>query len=83
MHKKLVNVEIPSMGENYDMFIPDFLKVGDVLKLLIKAVTELTNNRYVSSGCELLCIREREMILKGDELLSDYNVKNGDHLVLF
>lgn len=83
MHKKLVNLEIPSMGENYDMFIPDFLTVEELLKLLIKAVKELTDNRYISSGCELLCIREREIILRSDEQLSDYRLKNGDHLVLF
>lgn len=83
MEKKLVNLEIPSLGENYDMFIPEYMYVGDLLKLLIQAVKDLTENRYVSSGGELLCIRESGSILRSDEQLSSYRLRNGDHLVLY
>ena len=83
MQKKLVNFEIPALGEDYDIFVPEFLKVEVVLQMLIKAATELTEGRYVSSGCELLCIKESGMIMRSDEQLSSYCIRNGDHLALF
>ena len=61
MEKKLICLEVPMIGESYDVLIPDFLTVEEVVPL---------------------CRRETMEILAAGRRLSDYNLENGDHLVL-
>ena len=81
--KILTNIVIPAVSENYDVLVPDFLPVSEITPLVAKAVTEITNGRYVPSGCELLCWKEKETVLDGFKTLGFYGVQNGDHIILF
>lgn len=80
--KVLVNVSVPSISEKYDLLIPDFLPVKEVATLIADAVEYLSNRRYVSSKQEFICLAEQEVLLREDLTLRDYNVRNGDHLVI-
>ena len=80
--KVLVNIFVPSISENYDVLVPDFLPVKEVIALIAEAVEYLSNRRYVSSKHELLCLVEQKLLLREDLTLRDYNVRNGDHLVI-
>ncbi len=83
MEKILITLEIPSMGEKYDLFAPVELPVGKIVPLLAEAVEELSAHRFVSSGQELLCSAERGTLFSPDGTLSEYGVRNGDCLMLF
>lgn len=83
MQKILVLVEVPSISKEFEVYIPVFLTVEEIIPLIIKAIKELSNEQYVSSGYEFLCLKEKNMLLKGDRKLESYDVKNGDHLILF
>ena len=80
--KVLVKVIIPVISESYDVLIPDFLPVSEIVPLLVNAVKFLSNNRYVSSGHEFLCMCEPELLLREDKTIKDYNVKNGEKLII-
>ena len=80
--KILVNVFVPSISENYDVLVPDFLPVKQVTRLIAEAVVYLSDCKYVSSKKEWLCHAERKLLLRGNLTLKDYNVRNGDHLVI-
>lgn len=80
--KILVNIFVPSISENYDVLVPDFLPVKEVTTLISEAVEYLSNRRYVSSKQEFICLVEQEVLLREDLTLRDYNVRNGDHLVI-
>ncbi len=80
--KILVNVQIPAINNGYDMLIPDFEMVGDIISLLTDIAAEMSGNQYVSSGEEVLCHRENNIVLGRDRTLRDYDVKNGDTLLL-
>lgn len=41
--KILVNISVPSIFENYDLLIPDFLPVKEVAALISEAVEYLSN----------------------------------------
>lgn len=80
--KKIVNVEIPALDENYDILVPEFLMVQEVIKLIVETVVILSNGRYCISKQEQLCLRERNLLLIQNATLGDYGIKNGEHLVL-
>ena len=56
--KTLVDVGVPAISEHYYVRIPTFLTVREVTELIAKAVEELSNQTYKSSGTEFLCFAE-------------------------
>ena len=80
--KTLVNVSVPAISKSFDVLIPGFLTVKDIVPLIVCAIEELSNNLYVSSGHELLCLKERDILLNQDEVIENYGIENGDHLFL-
>ena len=71
----LLSLSIPALSEKYDMLIPDFLTVRDMIPLIIKAVEDLSERRYHASGCEVLC--GEFGILNPQLTLNQHNIKNG------
>ena len=80
--KILLNVFIPSIGEDYDLLIPDSLPVGEIVPLLIEAVKEKTSDFYQSSGEEILNWEGAGTALDTALTLSQYGIRNGDRLIL-
>ena len=82
MNNVLIRLEVPVISKAYDVWIPSFLKVQELIPLLIDALEELSGQLYKSSGNEFLCYCKHEFILSGDYSLDNYGVQNGDHLML-
>ncbi len=80
--KVLVKLTIPSIGETYDVWIPDFVVVNEVVNMAARAVGILSDNRYVPSGTECLCLKKGSVVLRPDFRLMDYGIRHGDSLVL-
>ena len=80
--KILVTVVVPAISAEYDMLLPDFLIINEMVPLIASSVEELSNQVYISSGQEFLCLKERNTLLKHDATLAQYQIQNGDHLVL-
>lgn len=79
----MITLKVPSVQMEQDVKIPDFLPVKEIIKLLAEAVGELTQNRYISSGEEVLCRETPDMILNERYTLQDYGVEHGETLYLF
>lgn len=80
--KMLVNVEIPAIDHSYDMLIPDFLQISDVIPLVVEAAEEMSQHEYKASHKETLCYKEGECVLPIDYTIGECNIKNGDTLLL-
>lgn len=80
--KILVNIYIPAISQNYDVRIPDSLRIKNVVSMIADTVEELSRNLYVSSGDEQLCSVEKNILLRHNATLAQYGIQNGDHLVL-
>jgi len=59
MGKILITLKVPSVEQKFDVLVPDFLPVKDVIPLMAEAVSELTRMMYVSSGAEVRNIQRR------------------------
>ena len=55
MEKVLVTLVVPSLGKKYDVLLPVFLTVSEIVPLLTEALVDLTGKSYVTSGNEFLC----------------------------
>ena len=53
MEKILIFLKIPSVGEEYEIYVPDHVSVKELVSLLSEAVSELTRHLYVPSGSEV------------------------------
>ena len=77
----LINLTIPALAKKYDVLIPSFLTVGELTPLIVKAVEDLSEQRYHASGGELLC--SEYGYLDSQLTLYQHNIKNGEQLWLF
>ena len=81
-NKVLIELIVPEIDEKYDVYIPVNKKIGNVIVLLNKAITDLTNGIYV--GNNTTCIYNRISGLKYNvnDLIRDTDIRNGTSLVL-
>ncbi len=83
MDKVLVNVQVPATQEKYDIFIPKTLSIEEAIQLLVTSIEELSSGKYVKSDKEILFYYEQDCIMKRAKKVSDYDLKNGDTLLVF
>lgn len=82
MNKVLIELHIPAISEHFDIFAPVDVPIGTLSKIIADGVAELSNDSYVISGYEQLCLREPVGLLSPLCSLQDYGVKDGTQLYL-
>ena len=80
--KLLVNVRIPAISEQYDILVPDSVRIRVITGMIADTVETLSDYRYAASGQEQLCSAEKNILLRSNMTLSQYGICNGDHLML-
>lgn len=73
---------VPAINASFNVMLPKETMIKELLLLLIHGVKELSNNSYVSSKEEFLCLDPLKRPLDELRTLSQYGVQNGDHLYL-
>lgn len=82
MDKIIIHLIIPAISQEYDLYIPTTISIKELTDLMVRAVKEITNNLYVSSGKEFLCLKEKNILLIQEFTVESYGIQNGDHIVL-
>lgn len=82
MNKLLVNIYVPLLGENYDVFIPINKKMGTIKKLIIDIVNELSSNSLANIDNIRLYDRETCKLYDNNMYVKDSNIVNGTILML-
>lgn len=80
--KLLLTLEVASISQRYEVLVPDFLKVKELIPLFVKIAKERSGDLYQSSGTEFLCSVAENTLLDANSTLGEYNIKNGDHLIM-
>ena len=81
-NKVLVNLSIPEIDKKYDLWLPINKKIGNIINLLNKSISELTDGEFPISNCnKLYNINTKEQYLP-DILLANTNIRNGTELLL-
>lgn len=82
MNKVLVQLIIPKIGYKYDIFIPLNRRISNVIKLLVKAVKELTNDEYELEEIPSLYDRRTGKAYDVNSTVGEAGIKNGMELIL-
>ena len=81
-NKILVDIFVPTLNENFNLFIPVNKTVGEVIKLVNKAINELTDGDYPISNNLSLINLEDSTIYNLDFSVKDNKIANGSKLSL-
>lgn len=77
-----INLFVPAIGEKYDVLVPIFLTIEELVPLLASAVEEISNKNYISSNHEFLCCKDTNQLLLPQKSFEDYQIKNGDRIIM-
>lgn len=82
MEKVLVEVFVPAIDLTYDVFIPRASRMSEVLELLKKAVTDLSDGRFAATIETAVCYRESGAIINVNMSVYELGIQNGTKLML-
>ncbi len=82
MDKVLVEVYVPTLKTSYDMFLPTNAMMHEVLKLIMKAVTDLSGGRFIADENTIICYRGNGAIININLSVFELDIHNGTKLML-
>ena len=82
MGKVLVNIYIPVISAEYDVLIPIQSQIFEVTELIIKAIYELSEKRFIPTEDTVLSYRENGEIIDTNSTVYDLGISNGVKLML-
>lgn len=80
--KVLVELVVPILEESYDIFIPINVKVGNVIELCSKAVSDLSGGYFTVSDTNVLYNGDTGSQYSIDVLVRNTDIRNGSRLIL-
>ena len=81
-NKVLVKVYVPSIDEEYEIYIPVNESIKKVLELIIKSVYELSDSNLEKDTKHYILDPDTSIIYKNDEIIRDTNIKNSKKIIL-
>lgn len=81
-NKYLVELFVPSISKIYNVFLPVNRRVGNVIALLNKSLTELSNGEYRGSNTTALYDRETGKRFDNNMLVRDTIIENGSGIII-
>lgn len=81
MNKLLVSIEVPSIEQNYNLFIPINKKVGTIKKYIIKSIHELSNGMLMEKDYLFFDI-DTGAKYGNNMYVRDSGIKNGARIII-
>ena len=81
-NKLLIELIVPDIDEKFNLFIPINKRVGNIVVLLNKSVSELTNGAYVGSHVSALYNKFTGKKYDVNDLIRNTDIKHGTSLIL-
>ena len=81
-NKILIELEIPLIEKQYDLYIPINKKVGTIKRLIEEALVELTDNAYEIKPETNFYSKETGEIYDVNRAVRETDLKNGSRIIL-
>lgn len=81
-NKILVQVYIPSIEKEYDLFIPISKRIGTIKELIEKGIIDITDQGYETIEDSNLYNKDTGAIYDVNKKVIDTDLKNGSRLIL-
>lgn len=82
-NKILVNLILPELDSNFDVFIPVNELVWKVVKLALKSVSDLSTITLDMNKNYILVNKNSGIIYKNNDIIINTDIRNGSELILF
>ena len=82
MNKLLVTIQIPTIEQSFDLFIPINKKVGTVKKYIVKAIDDITSGLMVEIESYALFDVDTGKKYPNNIYVKDSGIKNGARLMI-
>ncbi len=82
MEKIVVEITVPILGTGYDLLIPPNVPIHQVLSSVCKAVSDLSEGRFVAGTGAQLCLKNNGTILDINKTAWEQGIRNGSMLLL-
>ena len=82
MNEILVKLYVPTIDEQYDIWIPINKRIHTIISLLVKALTELSKGYYTPSEMPYLYDKITAKPYDVNLKVSESDIKNGSELIL-
>ncbi len=82
MNKILIEVYVPVAEAEYDIFVSTNLMMYEVIELVSKVITEMSEGLYAAGNDAVLCNREDGTIYNINLSVEELGLKNGSRLML-
>ena len=81
-NKALVEIFVPAIGQKYDVYIPLEIKMSEVVKMVAKAFSELSQGKYKATQDAILCDAVTGNIFDINIEVAELGIKTGSRLML-
>ena len=81
MNKLLITIEVPSIEQNYDLFIPINKKMGTIKKYVIKSIHELSDG-ILEDKTYLFLDVDTGTEYSNNVYVKDSGIKNGARIMM-
>lgn len=81
MNKLLISIEVPSIEQNYDLFIPINKKMGTIKKYVIKSIHELSGGILLEKQYSFFDI-DTGIKYQNNVYVRDSGIKNGARIII-
>jgi len=81
MNKIFITIEVPSIEQNFDLFIPINKKMGTIKKYIIQSIYELTDG-ILKNRNYLFFDVDTGIKYRNDIYVKDCGIKNGARIIM-
>ncbi len=81
MNKLLISVEVPSIEQSFNLFIPINKKMGTIKKVIIKTINELSDGILIDKSYTFFDI-DTGVKYGNDIYVKDTGIKNGARIII-
>jgi len=82
MDKVLIEIFLPASSTSYDVYVPSASRMSEVLALVSKVISELSEGKYKPTAETVLCDRDSGVIFNLNLTIAELGIKNGSRLML-
>lgn len=79
--KILIKLIVPEIEETYDLFIPINRRIGSIINLLNKAISELSNNIFEIRNNRFIYNKQSGKIYSINDIIREIDIRNGTELI--
>ena len=82
MNKVLIKLYVPTLGENYDIYIQVNEMVWKVNRLIVKLISDMSNDNFSIDKDYALINIDTGMIYNNNDIIINTDIRNASRLLL-